>query len=182
MAEFFMFGDLKYQGNGCDFQVDQELPFMQNPMASLSSSQLVISEGSATCIANQIASSKLGKIHMNKEKFNAFWGTGDKLEFSTTSFSSHLPMFQDKLGANVNLVGDFSFKDMNVHLGRDGADLTLDYTMGIDVSTIDANGTQSASRFYDEIKMTTTANVRAADDIVFASLLSNKVDVDSTIG
>lgn len=119
---------------------------------------------------------------MNKEKFNAFWGTGDKLEFSTTAFSSHMPMFQDKLGANVNLVADFNFKDIKVRIGKDDADLSVDYTMGIDVSTLDVNGTKSASRFYDEIKMTTTANARAEDDVVYFSLLSNKVDEETTIG
>lgn len=52
VADFFIFGDLKYNGVGCDFQPDIELPFVQNPHAELSNSQLVISEGSATCFAN----------------------------------------------------------------------------------------------------------------------------------
>lgn len=92
-VDFFFFGDLKYNGVGCDLNVDQELSMKSNPHKELSNSQVVISEAAATCIANQVASSRIGKIHMNKNLFNDFWGTGDKLDFSTTSFSSHMPMF-----------------------------------------------------------------------------------------
>lgn len=85
------------------------------------------------------------------------------------------------MGANVDLSADFTFKDIKVSFSRDDADMTVDYTMGIDVSTIDKNGTVSDSRFYDEIKMRTTANLKAVDDVVYATLLLNQVDVDGTV-
>lgn len=164
-ADFFILGEILYNGNGCDLNPGNELPFLEN-QGDLADSQLVISESAASCIANQVAASRIGHIHMDRDKFNKFWGTGNKLDFTTTSFAGHLPLFQDKIGPNVNITADFNFKDINVQLGRGDSDLTVDYTMGLLVST-HKNGTIEEKVFYDEVKMTTTATVRAEDDIVF---------------
>ena len=56
--------------------------------------------------------------------------------------------------------------------------------MGISVSVEDVNGTNipAGTIFYDEFKMLSTANVKAADDIVYISLQTNKLDIDADKG
>lgn len=111
---------------------------------------------------------------------NAFWGTGDKLKMDTTFLSSHVPIFQSKLGAGVALLIQVTYKNANIQFGKQGSDIIADFTMGMDVSTLSNNGTKAV--LYDEFKMRTTANVQAADDVVYISLNSLELDAESSRG
>lgn len=110
---------------------------------------------------------------------NKFWGTGNSLNFNTSSLSPHLPLFEKKLGANQNLQVDLNFRDFKVQFGKMNTDVIMQYTMGFSLA-LDKNNSETL--FYDEFKMVTTANVRAADDIVYISLQSNKLDIDADRG
>lgn len=60
------------------------LDFMQNNATEVQS-QIVVSESAASCFANQIAKSKLGRIELDRKRVNDFWGTGDQLTFDTSA-------------------------------------------------------------------------------------------------
>lgn len=79
-------------------------------------SQLVVSESAATCIANSMAKSRIGRTLLDKDRINkAFKTTG--IPFDTTSMKHFLPMFANKLGPNVPLILDIDFKDIKVMFG-----------------------------------------------------------------
>jgi hypothetical protein len=173
--DFFMSGELLYKGEDCDIEPDN-IDFIED---SHTASQVVISESAASCFASQLAKSRIGKVKLNKDLSNKFWGTGNSLNFNTTSLSPHLPLFEKKLGKNVPLAVELTFKDFKIQFGKMNTDVIAQYTMGFSVSRDENNAT---SLFYDEFKMLTTANVRAADDIVYISLESNKLDIDADRG
>ena len=84
-----------------------------------SNSQLVISEAAASCMANAIARSEIGKIMINKDKIKKMFSSyrlGDYL-FTTTSIRKYIPIFERKLGKNMDLHLDLSFKDINILFG-----------------------------------------------------------------
>ena len=175
--DFFFQGEVIYRGEGCPLDPDY-LDFMDG--TETTSSQLVISESAATCIANQFARSNIGTIHVDNEKLNLFWGTGDKLRMDTTFLASHVGLFQNKLGANVDLKIDILFKDMKVQFGKQGSDVILDYTMGFNVNKV-VNGTSKTDFvLFDEFKMRTTADMRAADDIVYIEMKSLELDAEAS--
>lgn len=111
-VDFFLSGELLYKGEECSLEPDN-LDFIGASNSS-APSQVVISESAASCFANQIAKSKIGKITLDKEKVNKFWGTGNALSFNTSSLSPHLPLFEKKLGANKPLKVDLNFRDFKV--------------------------------------------------------------------
>lgn len=173
--DFYLSGDLLYKGEECSIQPDN-LDFIDSNQTV---SQIVVSESTATCFANQLAKSKIGKVSLNKDKVNKFWGTGNALNFNTSSLSPHLPLFQKKLGDNKPLKVDLNMRDFKVQFGKMGTDVIMQYTLGVAVALDQAN---SETLFYDEFKMLSTANVRAADDIVYIALQTNKLDIDADKG
>lgn len=175
--DFFFTGEMLYQGEGCPMEHDW-MDFMDGTMST--SSQLVVSESAATCIVNQIGRSKLGNILIDNEKLNAFWGTGEQLKMDTTFLSSHVPVFQSKLGAGVALLIHVTYKDAKIQFGKQGSDVIADFTMGMDVST--KKGDKVEAVLYDEFKMRTTANVAAADDTVYIALQSLELDAEGSRG
>jgi hypothetical protein len=71
---------------------------------------------------------------MNRDKVNKFWGTGNALNFNTSSLSPHLPLFEKKLGKNKPLKVDLNFRDFKVQFGKMGTDVIMQYTMGFAVA------------------------------------------------
>lgn len=91
-------------------------------------SQLVVSESAATCIANSMANSKIGRTVLSKDSINkAFKTTG--IPFDTTSMQHYLPMFANKLGPNAPLVFDFDMKDVKVMFGQFDSNVILEYKL-----------------------------------------------------
>lgn len=74
-------------------------------------------------------------------------------------------------------MANITFKDVDVEFGSQDANVTMAYTLGLDLSTSGTNFTGSV--LYDELRMISTMDVRADDDIVFITLKENKLDVDS---
>ena len=86
--DFFLFGDTIYDGEGCSMAPD----YLGFDYDGVVDSQIVVSESAASCFATKLAKSKLGHIHLDRPKVNAFWDTGDRLDFSTSSLHVHLPL------------------------------------------------------------------------------------------
>lgn len=98
----------------------------------------------------------------------------------TTFLSSHVPIFQTKLGAGVALLIHVNYKDVKIQFGKQKSDIIADFTMGMNVETIGGNKTGSV--LYDEFKMRTTANVAAADDVVYVALNTLELDAEGSRG
>ena len=62
-------------------------------------SQLVVSESAATCIANQMARSQIGRVYLTEDKINKMLGKRN-LKLTTTSMNQHLTIFEKRLGKN----------------------------------------------------------------------------------
>jgi len=102
-----------------------------------------------------------------------------KMNLSSTSLKNHLPIFEKKLGPNKPLTGLASFKDINVMFGKFDTDIIIEYTVCFSLR-VDVSG--SPELIYDELKMVTSAKVRADDDIVYITLLKNKLFIDNQYG
>lgn len=79
--DFFFEGELLHGNHKCVLE-PEKMAFMNSKTAS----QLVISESAATCIANSMANSGIGRTFLDKERINKMFQTYD-LEFDTTSLS-----------------------------------------------------------------------------------------------
>jgi len=141
-------------------------------------SQLVISESAATCGLNNIAKSPIGKLDLNEDRMNQFFGVNN-LKFDTTSFAKHIPIFKEKLGPNKPLKINISYKDVKVLFGQFDTDIILDYTMCLSFS-LDTMGAKEL--LYDEVKMISSMNMKAKDDILFITLLNHKLNVNNKFG
>jgi hypothetical protein len=147
-------------------------------MQSQTFSQLVVTESAATCWMNKLAQSHIGNLKFNSQTVSALWGIPD-MKFNTTEIGTHLPIFKEKLGANKTLYSEVNFKDVNVMFGKYDSDVVFEYTFGFSMRQ-DFDG--APELMYDELKMITSMNVRAEDDIVFIDILKNKLDIDNKYG
>jgi hypothetical protein len=71
------------------------------------------------------------------------------------------------------------FKDVKVLFGKFDTDVILGYTTCFSLRMDVPN---SPELIYDELKMVTSAKVRADDDVVFITLLKNKLFIDNQYG
>jgi hypothetical protein len=101
------------------------------------------------------------------------------MNFTSTSLKNHLPIFEKKLGKNKPLKGLVNFKDINVMFGKFDTDVIIEYTVCFSLR-VDKEG--APELIYDELKMVTSAKVRADDDIVYITLLKNKLFIDNQYG
>jgi len=173
--DFFISGEMIYGGEGCTLEPDN-IQFSEGNKNTMS--QLVVSESAATCMANQAAKSHLGQIALNQKTVSDLWAIPG-MNFTSTSLKNHLPIFEKKLGPNKPLTGLASFKDINVMFGKFDTDVIIEYTVCFSLR-VDVAG--SPELIYDELKMVTSAKVRADDDIVYITLLKNKLFIDNQYG
>jgi len=97
------------------------------------------------------------------------------IEFDTTSIAKHIPLFEDKLGENVPLKMDLSFKDTNIMFAQHDTDISLDYTLCIKFSHDEPKGEEV---FYDELKVMMSIDVEVLKDIAFPYIVTLKLDID----
>ena len=139
-------------------------------------SQLVISEASANCMINSIATSTVGKIILNKEKLSAmFGGQLDDTDFDSTSIAKELPIF-NKVDANTPIKLELSMQHVNVLFGKYDTDVTLSYTAQLAFK----NDKTDDVILYDEIRMLTTMKMEVTGDKMKAKFLNHKLDIDKT--
>merc|ERR1712025_1109600 len=62
-VDFFIHAEALYGGKGCDIEADN----LEFSVAGSTMSQIVVSESAATCWANKIAESHIGKIILNSK-------------------------------------------------------------------------------------------------------------------
>jgi hypothetical protein len=87
-----------------------------------------------------------------------FWGDQDA-NMTTTSLGKHFPVIEKKLGKNRELNGYVTYKDVQVIFGSFDTDLIVSYTVCFSLNL--DNGDEI---IYDELKMVTSAKVKAEDD------------------
>lgn len=171
--DFFLSGEVLYGGEGCELEADN----LQFSVASATMSQLVVSESAATCIANKWAQSHLGHITLNSQTVSDLWAEPN-VNFTTSSLGKHFPILEKKLGKNRELNGMTTFRDINVIFGTFDTDIILSYTVCFQINLAE-NGDEI---IYDELKMVSSAKLRAEDDRVFVTLLKNKLFIDNQFG
>lgn len=177
MDSYFL-GELTYNGKGCALEADY-FDFMDDQEFS----QLVISESAASCALSNIALSNIGKLDFNEKRLNQFFSV-DNLKFDTSAFAKHIPIFEEKLGKNKPLRAQISFKNVNVIFGQYDSDIIIDYTACLSFSTDSSkkDGSKSNELLYDEIKMVTSMNMKAENDVLFMELLSHKLNINNKFG
>jgi len=76
----------------------------------------VISDSSASCIANVMANSAMGKVYLDTERVNKLFGKTD-LVFDTTNLKPFMPIFYEKAGEGRPLMLEVDFKEIKVLFG-----------------------------------------------------------------
>ena len=141
-------------------------------------SQLVLTESAATCMANQLAQSDIGKINLNSARWDQFFMV-DGFKLDSSSISNHIKLFKEKIGENIGLKIDFSFKDIQVYFGQFDVDMAVDYTMCMKFR-MDLLGAREL--MYDCLEFTTSANIRSESEILHIDIIENKLVLDSRGG
>jgi hypothetical protein len=171
--DFFLSGELLYAGNGCEMAADN----LEFSVAGSTMSQLVISESAATCIANNVAKSHLGHIVLNSQTVSDLWAEPD-LNFTTSTLGKHFPVLEKKLGKDKELNGYATFKDIGVIFGSFDTDVIISYTICFSIRLAETG----KEVIYDELKMVTSAKMHAENDMVYITLLKNKLFIDNQYG
>ena len=145
-------------------------------MTSDTFSQIVITESAFSCMINSFSQSPIGQIHLNTHTMNKLFGTND-ISFNSTHIASQIPLFEEKLGANKTLSLDLHMKDVKVLLGQFDTDMIFEYTLCM--SWFDS---KHLELMYDELKMISSMDMTAENDVMFIKLLNHKLDIDSKFG
>ena len=148
---------------------------------------------------NQISRSNVGTLDLNEERINKLFGV-DYIKLDTQSIYEHLPIFQNKLGKIESMKSKVlntefgqpvdqgttqeetkggpqplqmlvNYSDFDVKFGQFDTDILFSYTQNIKFMI---EGGEEL--LYDEIKMITTLDVEAENDVVFVRVLNNKID------
>lgn len=169
--ELYYVGEMAYQhldNSKCAMSDIKPMKFMAHETYS----QWVMSEESATCMANALAESEIGEINLTGKKlsklFQGFTRKQLDIPFTSTALKNHIPLFYQKLGKNKNLRLDLTFKDVKVLFGNFDTDLIFEYTMIMNWLPDDAGASDPGNHsnkgsketiFYDEFPMVTTATL-----------------------
>ena len=93
----FMVGELSYDGVGCEIE-SEPMEFVGDMgLDEKYYSQLVISESAASCIADSVTRSPIGKLELDETRMNQLFERND-IKLDSTSIAEHIPIFQDKYG------------------------------------------------------------------------------------
>lgn len=77
-----------------------------------------------------MAKSDLGQVTIIEETFNSLFRVQD-YKLDTTSMSSHIRIFEEKMGKNQPMEAGISFKDINIIFGQFEVDVVVEYTFCI---------------------------------------------------
>ena len=86
--DLFFHGEVYQESSsGCgDLEIDDF-----NFLGEETQSQLVISEGAASCLMSQLANSRIGKLSLDEKRLNALFNVTD-IKFDTTNFGKYIPI------------------------------------------------------------------------------------------
>lgn len=124
---------------------------------------------------NSVSQSPIGKLRLTAQSMNKMFGTED-IKFDSSFIAPQIPLFEEKLGANVTLYMDMHMKDVKVLFGQFDTDMIFEYTLAV---TWFGAGKEL---MYDEHKMISSMDMTATNDIMFIKLLNHKLDIDSKFG
>ena len=141
-------------------------------------SQLVVSESAAKCMANTMAASPIGFIQLDTVSMRNLLRLND-FKFDTTTVALQIPIFEEKLGPDVELEMTLHYKDINVLFGQYDTDVIFEYTACMQFKEKDNHNKEL---LYDEVKMILSMDVTADNDILHIKILNLKHDIDSRFG
>lgn len=139
-------------------------------------SQLVISEQAFTCMINQMAKSNLGRFVITPEYFdkkvNLPW-----MKLDTSLFKSVLGigLFADKIGDGIPLTIDLRFKDLDILLGTEKANMNFVYTEALTIHRADTN----EIIFTDQYRVRSLLNLQTDSDVLHFNLTELTLIEDS---
>ena len=172
--------DLKMLGGffyayGAPCQIEHDaFDFMDHDITS----QWVMTESAATCMANAMAESPFGSLNLNETKTNELFNVTD-IKTDSSSIAAHIPLFQQKIGPNKPLRTQIGFDHFTVTFGQFDCDVILDYTVKIAVLT-DFAKKNNTELFYEEIRFVTSMDLETDnDDIAHIKILEHKMNIDS---
>lgn len=151
-GDFFFLGELMHHNHECVIEPDY-MDFMN----SNTFSQLVISESAASCIANSMANSVIGRTFLDKDRINKAFKTKG-LEFDTTSLQHFLPIFSDRVGPNVPLELEVDFKNIKVMFGQYDSNVIVDYQLNFRFYSKGRAGAKNLL-IQDKLNMITAMNI-----------------------
>lgn len=178
--DLFIVGEiLDANDGGCENMMPMPMEFSNNDY-----SQMVISDAAATCAMATFAKSNIGTVFLNQKALEALFFVED-LTFTTSSIAANLPIFEQKIGYDKPMLLELGFKDPSVMFGQFDTDLIFEYTLKmkykLDIPDEMSYG-QNTELLYDEVRMISTMNIEADDDILYVDLLSHKLDMNSQYG
>jgi hypothetical protein len=115
---------------------------------------------------------------LNTDKVNLFRGYKSSA-FDTSNFGDHIPLFKRKLGEKKPLSATLGYRDMNVKFGIWETDIVLDYTLLI---TVFDGSDWEKEIFYDEIRVVTALKIETDNDVVYITIVKNKMNFDPRYG
>jgi len=101
------------------------------------------------------------------------------VDLSSTGIADHIPLFEQKLGADVPLKLTVHLKDIKVTFGQFDTDVIFEYTI---CQSWKPNLLGSHEVFYDENKAITSFDMKTDNDIFYINLLNHKLDIDPKLG
>lgn len=137
-------------------------------------SQLVMSPTFATCLAQQISQTDLGKYILNKRYFNALIHNKD--DVTTNTLEKDFPLFKAKLGDNKPLRFNFSYKNMKIDFYKQGSDFYAEYTVGLQVQfDYEEEGYRhmnldSKELFFDELPWVFAADIQVRGKLMYIDI------------
>lgn len=145
---------------------------------------MIISQSMATCFLNKYFSSELGKVSLNSDSVRQFAYDGSVAEFTSSSLKNHIPLFENKIGADKPLRIDLSFRDFWLDFWHgdldDFTDIGVTYTMEMQVSADDIG--YEGVIFRDEYRLYSTVNVQVDGDRLYLYMFDNMLDFDEEYG
>ena len=152
-------------------------------------SQLAISNAAMSCIAEKIGSTTLGKLIINEKHIrDLFLNTPvvaglpnlNQLPFTTSSLAnSGMPLFKDKLGPDLPLRFDLSYRHMDVKFGEIGSQIVAQFKLCIqilyDYTEYPNLQLSSQELFFDEFDFAFDFDMRVdsknySPDVMFANI------------
>lgn len=126
-------GDLSRTGVHCEFK---EPKFIEEfTMMGFLLPYLAISEDTATCMAEVISRSPIGKFELDDHTLNALLEVEGVRIINTKSLKPKIPILTEKIGYDVPLLLELGYKDMEVHFGTYGSNVALAFTLTVSVFT-----------------------------------------------
>jgi len=142
----------------------------------------------ASCSLDALARSPIGNIHVSTDRLNRMFEMFPglpKFVMDSTTVGKFLPLFSEKLGKGMPLHAWLRFKDIDMKFGEYDTDLIMSYTVGLRFRE-DTGATKETKYkgtvpdlkdlFYDELRVVTTFSMKIEDDILYAQILSHKLD------